>query len=148
MLVSHVETGLRFAIVTMVCAARCMTVAISYSPRARSSITWSRTSPRTIFTFSIKLVRASSLCGIQSRTRQTTSARASTRRRTSQPPTSPVAPVTNVGLSRQKELIPALPPDLPRGLAAVPELVEHLVLAVRVHGEEEALVAVDHLLPL
>jgi hypothetical protein len=46
----------------------------------------------------------SSLRGTQSRTRQTTSAPAATKRRTSQLPTSPVPPVTNVGLSTQKEL--------------------------------------------
>src|SRR3954468_21942485 len=39
--------------------------------------------------------------GIQSRTRATTSAPAATRCRTSQPPTRPVAPVTNTGRSRQ-----------------------------------------------
>jgi hypothetical protein len=33
---SNVDTGLRFAIGTIVCAARCSTVSISYSPRTRS----------------------------------------------------------------------------------------------------------------
>ena len=47
MLVSSVETGLRLATPTVVCAARWKTVAISYSPSARSSASWSRTSPRT-----------------------------------------------------------------------------------------------------
>src|SRR6266850_7528448 len=79
-----------------------MTVSISYSPRARSSRTWSRTSPRTTLTCSITPDRANSLCGTQSRTRQTTSAPELTRRRTSQPPSSPVAPVTKVGRSSQK----------------------------------------------
>ncbi len=36
MLVSSVETGLRLATPTVACAARCRTVTISYSPRARS----------------------------------------------------------------------------------------------------------------
>ena len=35
--VSSVETGLRLAMVTIVCAARWMTVSISFSPRTRSS---------------------------------------------------------------------------------------------------------------
>ena len=48
--------------------------------------------------------RTSSLCGTQSRTRQTTSAPASSSRRTSQPPTSPVAPVTRVGRSVQNSV--------------------------------------------
>ena len=54
MLVSKVETGLRLAIVTIVWAARWMTVSISYSPRMRSSSAWSRTSPRTTLTCSIQ----------------------------------------------------------------------------------------------
>ena len=77
-------------------------MSISYSPSTRSSSAWSRTSPRTIIDALEQPRRATnSLCGTQSRTRQTTSAPASSRRRTSQPPTRPVAPVTNVGRSRQ-----------------------------------------------
>src|SRR5262249_3112081 len=39
-------------------------------------------------------------------------------------------------------------PNLPRRLAAVPEVVERLVFAIGVHCKEEALVAVDHQLSL
>ena len=38
MFVSSVETGLRLAIVTIVCAARWMTVSASYSPMTRSIV--------------------------------------------------------------------------------------------------------------
>ena len=54
MFVSKVETGLRLAMPTIVWAARWKTVSISYSPRARSSSAWSRTSPRTTLTRSIR----------------------------------------------------------------------------------------------
>ena len=101
MFVSKVETGLRFAMPTMVWAARWMTVSISCSPSTRSRVAWWRTSPRTTFTQPIDPLRTSSLCGTQSRTRQTTSAPSACRRLTSHPPTSPVAPVTSVGRSRQ-----------------------------------------------
>src|SRR2546423_2763398 len=42
----------------------------------------------------------------------------------------------------------SLVPDLPGRFAARPELIQVLVLAVSVHREEEALVAVCHQLPL
>src|SRR5947209_1303327 len=42
----------------------------------------------------------------------------------------------------------SLVPDLPGRFAARPELIQVLVLAVRVHREEEAFVAVRHQLPL
>ncbi len=48
--VSNVETGLRLAMVTMVWAARWITVSTSYSPSTRSRSAWSRTSPRTVAT--------------------------------------------------------------------------------------------------
>src|SRR5687768_2198630 len=49
-------------------------------------------------------VRTNSLWGTQSRTKHTTSAPAATSFWTSQAPTRPVPPVTNVGLSSQKEV--------------------------------------------
>src|SRR4051794_21780741 len=148
MFVSNVEVGLRLAMPTIVCAARCMTVSISYSPSTRSISAASQRSPRTTLTRSSCPDVTSSDCGIQSRTRQSTSAPASTSRRTSQLPTSPVAPVTNVGLSRQnvsdirKHLGGLIGPDGPGGLVPRPEVVEIEVLAIGVHRVKETLVLV------
>src|ERR1035437_6062608 len=103
MLVSSVEMGFRFATPTIACAARWKTVSISYSPSERSSTSWSRTSPRTTVTLFSRPVPSSVLRGTQSRTSAVTLAPSSTSRRTSQPPSSPVAPVTNTGRSCQCE---------------------------------------------
>src|SRR5690242_1053727 len=125
----------------MVCAARWKTVRISYSPRARSINVWSTTSPRTMVTLPAVPERASSLCGTRSRSTQTTSAPAASSRFTSQLPTRPAPPVTSTGRSRQRVIArPASFPELPRRVAARPELVQMLVLAERVHGVEEAVV--------
>src|ERR1051326_1538337 len=56
-------------------------------------------------TLSSKPLRMNSESGTQSLTRQVTAAPLSKRRRTSQPPRSPLAPVTKVGRSCQKELL-------------------------------------------
>ena len=72
-------------------------------PRARSSASWSRTSPRTTRMRSISPEASSSDRGTQSRIRHTTSAPPSRSRRTSHDPTNPVAPVTNTGRSRQND---------------------------------------------
>src|SRR4051812_47967299 len=148
-LASNVETGLRLAMPTIVCAARWKTISTSCSPSARSRRARSQTSPRTSLTRSIRPDRTRAHRGTQSRTRQVISAPASSRRRTSQPPTSPVAPVTRTGLSRQKDFIPALlPPHLPGSRATGPQLVEGLVFAIGIHREEEAPVPIGHHLPL
>src|SRR5579885_633079 len=62
-------------------------------------------SPRTTLTRSIRRARTNSLWGTQSRTKQTISAPSSMSLLTSQPPSSPVAPVTNTGRSSQNELL-------------------------------------------
>ena len=109
--VSNVEIGLRLAIPTMVSVPR-------GERRCRSRIrresvfrtaSWSRTSPRTNFARSSSPDRMSCESGTQSRTRQTTSASAPIRRRTSQPPRRPVAPVTERRRSRQNAACPLAP---------------------------------------
>src|SRR5579885_1679118 len=62
-------------------------------------------SPRTTLTRLIRRARTNSLWGTQSRTKQTISAPSSRSLLTSQPPSSPVAPVTNTGRSSQNELL-------------------------------------------
>src|SRR2546421_5007410 len=92
-----------------------------------------------------------SLCGTQSRTRHVTSAPSAIRRWTSQPPRSPVAPVTKVGRSRQKllsifgviQLLLISPfPNLPRRLAVAPEALKQNLVAQSVHALPEAAVAI------
>src|SRR6266700_472941 len=63
-------------------------------------------SPRTTFVRSMRRAETSSLWGTQSRIKQMTSASRSSSRRTSQPPSSPDAPVTSVGRSRQNVQFP------------------------------------------
>src|ERR1700682_5807529 len=101
---SKVEIGFRLAPPTIVWAARWMTVSTSYSPITRSSTAWSSTSPRARLVSPIRSAWTNSLSGTQSRIRQTTSASRSSKRRTTQLPTRPVAPVTRVGRSRQNEV--------------------------------------------
>jgi hypothetical protein len=99
-----------------VCAAKCMTVRISYSPRVRSTRPSSQISPRTTLTFERRPLAESSDCGIQSRMMQVTSAPAATRRLTSHVPTRPVPPVTSVGRDGAFARISA--PDVGRDAAA------------------------------
>src|SRR5437588_588823 len=80
-------------------------------------------------------------CG--SRTSATTCAPSPSSRRATQPPTTPVAPVTSTRLSRQNPLIGAsVRPELPGRLAARPEVVEQPGVAQRVHALPEPGVAV------
>ena len=140
MFVSKVETGLRLAMPTIVCAARWKTVSISYSPSTRST-----TAPVADVAAddrsrdSRSPLRTSSDCGTQSRTRQTTSAPASTRRRTSQPPTSPVAPVTSVGRSRQNDVLTT---SVHGASPASQSSLEQALVAQGVHALPEALVPI------
>src|SRR6185503_1936232 len=116
-----------------------MTVSISYSPSALSSVSRSRMSPRTTFTRSRPPVRTNSLCGTQSRTRQTTSAPASRSRFTSHEPTSPVPPVTKVGRSSQKARfspIFSMADFLPPRVGSMYEHREKYPCCARNHGEE------------
>ena len=124
-----------------VCAARWKTVSISYSPSTRSSsrLIARRRRGRSSRARAARL-RTSSLAGTQSRTRQTTSAPASSSRRTSQPPTSPVAPVTSVGRSRQNAAHRPAPSTARSPLC--PEALEQPLVAQRVHALPEAVVPV------
>src|SRR5262245_25214597 len=144
MLLSNVDSGLRLAVPTIVCAARCRTVSISYSFSARSTRSKSSTSPWTAVTAPHSGLCSTSEPGTRSRTRPTTLAPRCTSSRVVHAPRMPVQPVTNTLRSSQK----LTSPHLPRRVAACPHVVVLDEVAVGVHALPEAGVPVQRQLPV